>query len=280
VAHATNPSLTPYTMTANERLTVLTGDCVAEMAKLEAGFVQLAVTSPPYDSLRSYEGFKFDFKATAYELFRVLCDGGVLCWNVGDSVVNGSETLTSMRQAIHFVDHAGFRMHDTMIYEKSNGSKPNPRRYNQVFEYIFVLSKGVPVTVNLIRDKRNVTAGKSVFGKHTMRQKDGSMTTRKNRLIAAEYGVRGNVWKGNTRGQEDVCESLPHPAMMTKWLARDLILSFSNIGDLVLDPMAGSGTVGKMAIETGRRAIMIDSSAEYTTLIQEQCNVTPGLALA
>lgn len=100
------------------------------------------------------------------------------------------------------------------------------------------------------------------------------------RNIITEYGMRGNIWKGKTRGQEEMCEALPHPAMMPKWLARDLILSWSNPGDLVCDPMAGSGTVGMMALETGRRAVLIDSSEEYCELMRKQCDVTFGLALA
>ena len=220
------------------------------------------------------------FEGIAQELFRVICDGGIVCWNVNDSVVDGSETLTSFRQAIYFKDVVGFRVHDTMIYEKSNGSKPDPTRYNPCAEYIFILTKGKPRCFNPIKDKQNVTAGKPCFGIHTMREKDGTMTNRKERKVAAEYGTRSNVWKGLTRGQEDAGLNLSHPAMMPKWLAHDLILSWSNHGDIVLDPMAGSGTTGQMAIGLGRRAILIESNPDYIPLIEQSCNVTPGMALA
>lgn len=230
-------------------LKVITGDSREKLAELPADSIECCVTSPPYDSLRSYGGHSWDFEGTARELYRVLMPGGVLCWNVNDSTMDGSETLTSCEQKIFFRRECGFSIHDTMIYEKSNGSKPNPLRYNQVFEYVFILSKGRPRAVNLIRDKPNVTFGKSVFGKHTMRERDGSMSVRKKRLIAAEFGVRGNVWKGNTRGQEEICQELPHPAMMPRWLARDLILSWSNPGDTILDPFAGSGTTAQQALE-------------------------------
>lgn len=259
---------------------IIQGDCVESLKTLDDASVQCCVTSPPYDNLRTYGGHSWDFEGTARELYRVLCEGGVLCWNVNDAVVDGSKTLTSFRQAIYFKDVVGFRVHDTMIYEKSNGSKPDPWRYNPCMEYIFILTKGKPRCFNPIKDKKNVTFGKPCFGIHTMRERDGTMTYRKERKVAAEYGTRSNVWKGLTRGQEDVGLNLPHPAMMPKWLAHDLILSWSNHGDLVLDPMAGSGTTGQAAISLGRRVVLIESNPEYIPLIEQSCNVTPGLALA
>jgi site-specific DNA-methyltransferase (adenine-specific) len=263
----------------SDRLTILTGDARKTLCGLPGDSIPLVVTSPPYDDLRTYGGVEWTWGAfidIATELYRVIKPGGILCWVVNDATKDGSETVTSCKQKIYFREACGFCVHDTMIYAKSNGSKPNPRRYNQVFEYIFVLSKGRPVTVNLIRDKPNVTAGKSVFGKHTIRQKDGSMRVRKPRLIAAAFGVRGNVWHGNTRGQEDVCRALPHPAMMPKWLARDLILSFSNVGDTVLDPFGGSGTTAQQALESGRSAIICEVNPDYVPLIHQSCTTTIG----
>lgn len=259
-------------------LEIKVGDCAECLKSFQDGSVDIFVTSPPYDSLRAYGGHGWDFEGLAHEMFRTLKPGGVACWNVGDSVVDGSESLTSFKQAIYFKDVVGFRVHDTMIYEKSNGSKPDATRYNPCAEYIFVLTKGKIATFNPIRDKKNVTAGKPCFGNHTMRERDGSMSVRKDRKIAAEYGIRSNIWKGNTRGQEDVGKNLDHPAMMPKWLARDLILSYSNPGDLVADPMAGSGTTGAAAISTGRRAWLCEVNPEYIPIIEQSCDVTPGFA--
>jgi site-specific DNA-methyltransferase (adenine-specific) len=262
-------------------INIICGDAAEKLKELPDGSIDLVVTSPPYDNLRTYDGHNdWHFEAIALQLYRVLKSGGVLCWNVNDSVVDGSETLTSCKQKIFFREQCGFRIHDTMIYEKVNGSKPDPTRYNPCMEYIFVLSKGKPKTINLIRDKRNSTSGKPCFGLHTMREKDGTMSVRKDRKIAAEFGVRSNVWCGLTRGQEDAGMSLPQPAMMPKWLARDLILSFSNHGDLVCDPMAGSGTTGVQAIETGRRALLIEKNPEYAAIAQRFCGqATPGMNL-
>lgn len=264
----------------SDLLRVLDGDSAQALQVIESDSIELVVTSPPYDNLRTYDGHaEFDFETIAREIFRVLVPGGVLCWNVNDSVVDGSETLTSCEQKIFFRRGCGFRIHDTMIYEKVNGSKPDPTRYNPCMEYIFVLSKGKPRVFNPIRDKRNVTAGKPCFGVHTCRQPDGTMMDRKERKVANEFGTRSNVWCGLTRGQEDAGLNLPQPAMMPKWLARDLIRSWSNPGDTVLDPFAGSGTTGREAIGTGRRAILIEKKPAYIETIYQQCNVTSGMNL-
>lgn len=260
-------------------LTILSGEFVEQSKAIPDASVHLVVTSPPYDNLRTYDDMPpFDFEGVARAIERVLSPGGVLCWNVNDSVVEGSETLTSCEQKIFFRRELGLRIHDTMIYEKTNPSNPSTTRYNQVSEYVFVFSKGPPSTFNPIKDKKNTTVGTSNLGIHTKRNADGSFGIR-NQAITQEFGMRGNIWRGKTRGREDMCQSLPHPAMMPKWLARDLIISWSNAGDIVLDPMAGSGTVGAEAIQLGRTAILCDRNPAYVELMKRACDVTPGFAL-
>lgn len=249
-------------------MTFLNLDSVEALQTLEAGSVQLFVTSPPYDELRSYGGHSLNFEGTALEMYRTLCDGGVACWVVGAQVIGGSESLTPFKQAIFFVEMCGFRLHDTMIYEKANFSAADSTRYHQCFEYVLVLSKGKPKTFNPIMDKQNVCAGQTTFGRNGKRQKDGSFQERR-RVVYGETGRRTNVWRGNTRGQEEPCQPLPHPAMMPRWLARDLIISWSNLGDLVADPMAGSGTVGLEAAALGRRWWLNDVNEEYVKAAKE-----------
>ncbi len=263
----------------NDLLTILEGDAVANLRTLETGSVHCVVTSPPYDNLRTYGGFTWDFEATAKELYRVMCDGGIVCWNVNDSVLDGSETLTSCKQKIFFREQCGFRIHDTMIYEKMNFAFPSHVRYHQMFEYVFILSKGVPRCFNPISDKKNAYFGGGPFGRNTQRQANGEMVEMYKNTIT-EFGMRGNVWRGRTAGQENPCNSsgFEHPAMMPEWLAHDLVLSWSNVGDIVLDPFAGSGTTGKVALELGRKSILID--LKYQDLQRQRCSVTPGLALA
>lgn len=244
---------------------------------MPAQSVQLVVTSPPYDNLRTYHGHcQWNFEATALELYRVLADGGVCCWNVGDAIVDGSETLTSFRQALFFKDKVGFRMHDTMIWQKVHIAAPNSRQYHQMFEYIFVLSKGPAKTLNFIEDRKNKYAGLKPFSYNSKRQVDGEMKRtgkHKERGAIKEMGRRTNVWTGNSRAQESPCKKLEHPAMMPKWLARDLILSWSNPGDTVLDPMCGSGTTLFEAEKAGRNSIGIDSNQSYVAAIQENIQV-------
>lgn len=244
---------------------IICGDNVAEMEKMDAGSIELVVTSPPYGELRAYNGYTWNFEAVAAQIHRLLCDGGICCWNVGDSVIAGSESLSSFKQAIYFVETTGFRLHDTMIYEKKNFANPSSNRYHQMFEYVFILSKDAPRCFNPIKDKPNAWAGTGTFGKNTIREADGTSGERKRNIIS-DFGMRGNVWRGKTRGQEDCCAGAAHPAMMPKWLAKDLIISWSNEGDVVLDPFAGSFTVPIQAEQQGRIGIGIDISEEYCDL--------------
>jgi site-specific DNA-methyltransferase (adenine-specific) len=235
------------------------------MARLEAGSVDLTVTSPPYDNLRSYNGYSFDFEAVAKELYRITKDGGVVVWVVGDATIDGSETGTSFRQALFFKE-IGFNLHDTMIYQKHNFSNPSSNRYHQIFEYMFVFSKGKPKTFNALKDRPNVEAGKiGSWGKNTSRQVDGTMVERK-RKMNTEFGMRYNIWRIKT-------EMKPlHPAPFPEELARDHVLSWSNPGDVVYDPFMGSGTTAKVAIETGRKYLGSEISSEYWEIAQKRIN--------
>jgi len=230
------------------------GSCLDIMPELEP--VDLTVTSPPYDNLRDYQGYTFDFEAIANELYRITKDGGVIVWVVGDETINGSESGESFRQALYFKE-IGFNLHDTMIYQKHNFSNPSNTRYHQIFEFVFVLSKKDPKTFNPIKDRKNIEADKiGSWGKNTVRQKNGSFKINKKKVNSV-YGMRYNIWRIKT-------EMNPlHPAQFPEALAQDHILSWSNPNDIVLDPMSGSGTVAKMCEKLNRRWIGIEISEEY-----------------
>lgn len=246
------------------------GDCIKLMGRISDGTIDLTVTSPPYDNLRTYNtdeangGFTFDaFKAIAHQLYRVTANGGVVVWVVNDATINGSETGTSFRQALYFRDEAGFRLHDTMIYQKQAGQYPNSNRYWSVFEYMFVLSKGAPKTVNLLTQPNKCVGSKRTA---TNRGIDSSMAGLKNRnLVSAEIGVRQNVWKINAGKGHSAKDDLAfeHPAIFPEQLAADHIKSWTNEGDTVFDPMMGSGTTGKMAVELARSFIGIEIDRTY-----------------
>lgn len=245
------------------------GDCLEVMKDIEDNSVDLVITSPPYDGLRTYKGYVFDFENIALELYRVIKIGGTMVWVVNDAVENGSETLTSFKQAIYFKEVAGFNMHDTMIWEKPTFANPSSNRYHQLFEYMFVLSKGKQKTFNPIKDKENKWSGKYPFGINTNRQKDGKMKAKK-RTIVQQYGMRSNIWEIPTSAQENPCKSIEHPATFPKSLAHDNIISWSNEWDIVLDPFLGSGTTAVAAIRTGRRFIGIEISPEYCKIAQKR----------
>lgn len=242
------------------------GDCIKVMQDLirQGIKVDLTVTSPPYDNLRTYNGtceWSFDiFKQVAQCLYDITTEGGVVVWVVGDATIKGSETGTSFRQALYFKE-IGFNLHDTMIWEKPTFTATGALkvRYAQVFEYMFIFSKGSVRTFNPIKDRINKTAGCKKKG--TIRNVDGSMRQKSSiGKITQEYGTRFNVWRINT---ENSSLRKFHPAIFPEQLANDHIISWSNEGDLVLDCFMGSGTTGKMAVLNNRRFIGIEKVKEY-----------------
>ena len=238
------------------------GDSAQILRELEGESIDLTVTSPPYDNLRSYNGFTFEFEAIAKELYRVTKQGGVVVGVVGDATINGSETGTSFRQALFFKE-VGFNLHDTMIWEKASRI-PTQDRYYNVVEYMFVLSKGKPKSLNFIVDHKNVTAGAKrkkdkVINKGANEKHDGRY------LVSPEYSRRSNIWRYGTAGN-----GTGHPAIFPESLASDHIRSWSNPGDIVLDPFTGSGTTGKMAVHLGRRFVGIEISSEYMEIAAER----------
>ena len=253
---------------------ILVGECSVVMNDFPDKYIDMVLTSPPYDELRTYNGFKFDFEPIANSLFRVMKMGGVVVWVVGDSTVEGSESGSSFRQALYFKE-IGFNIHDTMIYRKNGPAYPSKTRYHQIFEYMFILSKGSPKTFNPIKDRKNKWYGEKWGNKRTRRNKEGELTRSDyDKDQGGEFGNRFNIWKynvGHGYQGDDLCHE--HPASFPELLARDQIVSWSEPGDLILDPMCGSGTVLKMAIETGRKWIGIEISEEYADLSRKRIEI-------
>lgn len=241
------------------------------MAKMPDCFLDLVVTSPPYDRLRTYNGYSFPFEEIAKELYRVTKQGGIVVWVVGDATVKGSETGTSFRQALYFKE-IGFDLFDTMIYAKPpRGAVGNNKTYWQTFEYMFILSKGKPKTINLINDRKNKESREGDNG--TKRLENGDLLKVK-RGGYAEYGRRTNIWEyGIGKGQSTKDNiAFEHPAIFPEQLANDHIISWSNENDLVYDCFMGSGTVAKMAIINKRNWIGSEISKEYCDIIEQRIN--------
>lgn len=257
----------------NEGQTIYNGDNIAVMADLPSTSIDLTVTSPPYDNLRKYllpDGSSptWDFEGVAQQLWRLTKPGGVVVWIVADATVNGSETGTSMRQALRFMD-IGFRLHDTMIWEKSDPSPGDGKfRYHDCWEFMFVFSNGQPAAMNLIRDVKSVHAGKVDMRNWDRRRDESCEGKERKPWLRPEFGYRRNLWKLNHGGNQVDAIAFDQPAIFPECIARDHILSWSNPGDVVLDPFCGSGTTLKMAKETGRRGIGIEINPDYCEIIK------------
>lgn len=253
---------------------IICGECCDVMDnQFPADCVDLVVTSPPYDNLRSYNGYTFDYNTIIKSLYRVVKPGGVVVWVVGDQVKSGSESGTSFKQALAFVA-AGFNLHDTMIFEKNCSSFPAKKkgnRYTQIFEYMFIFSRGKPKTTNLICDKENKWVGYINFGQKTDRQKDGTLIKKASIKPVPKFSPRNNIWRyvvGGGFGNDK--EAYDHPATFPIQLVIDHIKTWSVENDVVLDIMAGSGTTLLAAKELKREWIGIDISQDYCDLMKKR----------
>lgn len=234
------------------------------MAKMSNDFIDLVVTSPPYDNLRTYNGYSFDFENVAKELFRIIKEGGVVVWVVADSTINGSESGTSFRQALYFKE-MGFNLHDTMIYKKKRIVPLTHNRYEQAFEYMFVFSKGKPKTFNPIMTNC-IYAGTETWGKPSFHKTNSSGLIKVNKKKINDKKQKENVWEF-LNAKDNVYK---HPAAFPEKLANDHIISWSNENDLIYDPFMGSGTTAKMALINNRKFIGSEISQEYIDLANKR----------
>ncbi len=243
-------------------------DCIEGMKNIDNNTIDLILTSPPYDNLRNYQGFNFDFENTATEIYRIIKKGGIVVWVVGDKIHNGNKSLTSFKQALYF-QKIGFNIHDIMIYKKLNTPFMRSNAYTNCFEFMFVLSKGSPKTFNPLKTKTKrhgkemLVAGKKADGIN-------------NKVLAElkEEKTLTNIWEYavGLGGSTNDRFAFKHPAIFPEKLAQDHILSWTNENDIVLDPMCGSGTTCKMAKLLNRHFIGFDISQEYVNISKNRVN--------
>lgn len=247
----------------NGRAVLLCGDSAKLLKSVKDNYVDLTVTSPPYDDLRQYNGFSFDFETIANELFRVTKIGGVVVWVVADQTKDFAESLTSFKQAIYFSSICGFKLLDTMIYEKTSYAPayPTMRRYAPVTEFMFVFSKGKPNTFNALTESKSIHSIKGVTSS-SFRQNDGTIIVDNHVDRSSSVKAKTNLWRYSPGNDTDKLK-FKHPATFPDQLVLDHILSWSNVNDVVLDPMMGSGTTGKMALKNNRKFIGIECSEQY-----------------
>lgn len=258
-------------------------DCLETMAKMPNDFIDLTVTSPPYDNLRKYNGYVFDFKSIAKELFRVTKSGGVVVWIVGDATIDGSETGTSFKQALYFKE-LGFNLHDTMIY-LTEKLPLNHNRYEQSFEYMFILAKNTPKVFNPLRVE---TIHKNEFKRYNYNEKNIRASAKQNSASryrnetgnVKENKIKYNAWYFGSGFNKTTKENYAyeHPATFPEKLAEDHILSWSNKNDLVYDCFMGSGTTAKMAILNERQWLGSEISKEYCQIANKRIDNAEKLA--
>ncbi len=248
---------------------IIEGNCVEVLKLFNENSIDLTLTSPPYDTLRSYKGYVFPFEEIANQLYRITKPGGVVVWVVADATINGSETGTSFRQALYFKE-IGFNLHDTMIFQKQN---PLPqiyrKRYTNVFEYMFVFSKGPVKTHNPIMVD-TLHAGLKLNGTTYKNYSKYEQKRKKKAKPVKDKKIKGNIWTYIVGKRAEDQEAKGHPAPFPMALARDHIQSWTNEGDIVLDPMCGSGTTCVAALQLNRKYIGIDISHEYCELARSR----------
>ena len=252
--------------------TIFNEDCCETMKRMPDNFVDLVVTSPPYDSLRKYNGYSFDFESIAKELFRVVKEGGTVVWIVGDATIDGSETGTSFKQALYFKDECNFKLHDTMIYRKTTPLPLNiETRYNACFEYMFILVKGKIKTfhVNQVPTK-NPGMEYRVKRDNNTSNGGGAINTKDKEYTCKPTKNEDNVWDISPTGMHEYCG---HPASFSEQMASKHILSWSNEKDLVYDPFIGSGTVAKSCIKYRRNFIGSEISKDYCDIAMNRISV-------
>ncbi len=254
---------------------IICDNCINVMKQFPDNCIDLTITSPPYDKLRQYENYSFNFEEIAKELLRITKSNGVVVWVVSDATINGSETGTSFKQALYFKE-IGFNLHDTMIYGKNNPPPLNHNRYEQQFEYMFIFSKNKLKTFNPIM--KLCAPHKHTNNKHSTKRQGNSDELLPFHKIGTgkDKKIKNNIWFYNTGANKTTKDKIAffHPAIFPEKLAYDHIISWSNKNDLILDPMCGSGTVCKIAKMSKRNFIGIDMSKEYCEIAEKRIKET------
>lgn len=259
-----NPQDTQTPRVPAPRNTILHSDALIALPDLAEGSVDLTVFSPPYDGIREYgKNWRLDYKALGSELLRVTADGGVCAVVIGDGTKDFAKSLTTFRWAVDWVDRAGWRLFECCIYQRhGNPGAWWSQRFRVDHEFILIFFKGsrprhFDKTTLMVPSKH---AGKVYSG--TDRLTNGGFKKIEPKAVN-DMKCRGTLWEYSTSNTEGNRTKLEHPATYPDSLAEDLIVCFSKPGDLVLDPMCGSGTTCVMAAKNKRAFLGIEINQEY-----------------
>ena len=248
---------------------IFLGQCESILQNFDTESVDLSIFSPPYDKIRSYNGYDLDLLKVGHNLFRVMKDGAIVCVVIQDGTKDFAKSTSTAHLIVDWVDKVGFKLFETVIY--SRDGRPGAwwnKRFRVDHEYILMFFKGN-------RPKYFYKEHLKVPAKHagavwhgTQRHTDGSLTKNK-KTVQPDKKCRGTIWKYDSSKSEHNKLKMNHPATFPDRLAEDLILTFSKEGDVVLDPMCGSGTTLRMAHKNNRPYIGIEISQDYINIANE-----------
>ena len=251
--------------------------------------VDLVFTSPPYADRRatSYGGIKPNeyvdwFLPIAAELHRVLKPSGTFALNIKELATNG-ERHTYVLELIMKMRRSGWLWTEEFVWHKKNcypGKWPN--RFRDAWERVLQFNKARKFKMN--QDAVMVPVGDWYDSR--MRNLSDTDRIRDESRVGSGFGKRVENWLGrekvyptNVLHGATECGNRQHSAAFPYWLPEWFIELFSDPGDMVLDPFAGSGTAIFAALDLGRNAIGIEIHEPYVAKLQEELNQRARLAM-
>jgi DNA modification methylase len=267
---------------------VLVGDVRTRLGELPDGSVQTCVTSPPYWGLRDYgqgdqiglepspEEYVEQMVDVFREVRRVLADDGTLWLNLGDSYGPGKQLIGIPWRVALALQADGWVLRQDIIWNKPNPMPESVKdRCTKAHEYVFLMSK-----VSRYKYDQAAIAERSlrpgavgiIGGQKARREPPISESDPRYRGGSEQWGRSVEVGSRRNRRSVWTTASRPFPgahfAVMPEALVEPCILAGSSPDDLVLDPFAGSGTVGVVALRHGRDFVGVELNAEYAAIAE------------
>ena len=268
---------------------LLSGDCREQLAHIADDSVDLIFTSPPYADRRAttYGGVKPDeyvdwFIPIAVELQRVLKPSGTFVLNIKEPALNG-ERHTYVMELILEMRNCGWLWTEEFVWHKKNcypGKWPN--RFRDSWERLLQFNKAKKFKMN----QEAVMVPVGDWYDSRMKNLSDTDKVRDESKVGSGFGKKIDNWLGrqmvyptNVLHGATECGNRSHSAVFPYWLPEWFINLFTDPGDVVLDPFAGSGTTLFAALDLGRDAIGVEIHPPYLSKMQEQLNRQGALAI-
>jgi site-specific DNA-methyltransferase (adenine-specific) len=240
------------------------------MKEMPDNAVDLMVTSPPYDSIRDYNGYAFDLHETGKEVYRILKPGGIGVMVLQDQTHNFGKSLTSFRTILDWCDSIGFKLFECVIYRKYGPEGAWWRnRFRVDHEYMPIFLKGErPQYFNKEPLKVQSKHGGRILTGSGSRRTDGGTNPTVTRMINPTK-CRGTIWDYLMAGDKDSLKRR-HPATFPDQIPMDFISCFCPPGGIVLDPFMGCGSTAVAAVRLDRKFIGFEISSAYCELAKKR----------